>query len=167
MSVLINSYKGHNHIIVPMGYNMVKKQRYLHNNSHDIFTQFEIHTQAKEFVSAIIIIPTPRYIESYKSYVMDEMPPGNRVNPHFYDGSPSLIKELLRFQEFMKTRGYYASRYSVHYIGINLWALCDFSGFGIIQKDRVYFPRMKNSLSFEDADKFFGLQHMRKIEASV
>lgn len=151
------SKTGTHHLLIPIGYGEVQKIIMEKGDIHDAHTQYEIHTIAQKYNSNYLMIPKCISLTSHKSYTMKIIYDAKVVPPHKWPNDSILFTELLKFYTFMMEAGYFPKQFTVLQ-NAHKYCLIDFSHFGIIQKNKVYFPKNKHAYTIEEALDLYGLQ---------
>lgn len=145
------SISGKNHILTPIGYNVVRKTIRRGAKVRSAVEQFAIHTTAYTFRSPLIYMPQPIAIESSRAYTMQHILEGTVIPACDYFKHPSLFIELHLFKLFMMQHNYWPHGYNIIQYK-TVYILYDFSLFGIIDRDYIKFPKIASVYTLEEAD---------------
>jgi hypothetical protein len=154
-----------NHLIIPMGYNRVKRCVHRLARVHSARTQAEIHAIALGFPSNILYIPKLYDVADswYETeFIIHET--NNLLTHNAFHKYPKLFVELFRFKDYMMKEGYFLRGIKLCRLTEEQWALFDFSRFGIVNKNRVKFPKDKLTYSFDQAEWAYGLKYGKAAE---
>lgn len=154
------SVVGSQHILEPIGYNIVRKRkrRDVCWVVRSIQEQYMIHSLAADFSSQTLYIPKPILIESSNSYTMEFLYLCKRMDPSQFSSDPTLFDELIRFKNYMYVRGYFAAGFSIlKHPERPVYILVDFSQFGSIDQFFVMFPKIPKKYTILEAEHQFGL----------
>jgi hypothetical protein len=151
------SVEGNNHIIEPIGYNMVRKRIKKGKMLRSAGEQYEIHRVATEFRSSCLCIPPPGVYESPTAYTMMQIYECRKISPDEYFPRFDLYLDLCNFKNFMLERGFMPRDFFVMEVFPNKYTLLDFSRFGIIAGGQVRFPKDPRKYTLLDAEVAYGL----------
>ena len=151
------SVEGKNHIIEPVGYNIVRKRIKRGKMLRSAPEQFAIHKVASEFRSIDLCIPPPIVCESVYAYTMLQLYQGRIVPPTEYFPRFNLYSDICNFKTFMLERGFMLRDFFIMEVFPNKFALLDFSRFGIVAGGKVRFPKDPETYTLLNAEIQFGL----------
>jgi hypothetical protein len=154
-----------NHLIIPLGYNRVKRCVHQVSGIHSARTQAEIHAIALAFSSDILYIPKLYDVQDTWYETEFILHGKNNLITHdtFYK-YPKLFVELFRFKDYMMKEGYFLRGITLCRISEERWALFDFSHFGVINKHRVKFPKNKWIYTIDQAEWDYGLKYGKTVD---
>ena len=129
------------HLLIPLAYNRVLKQRKRGAVAHGAGTEIEIHRCALLFPMRYFTIPPVYGIVDSRSYIMGAIfeTEGTIRQSLGYNHPLHLWEELVAFREHIIHEGYYPDAFTV-IITRSKPKLFDFSNFGQIDKGVVRFP---------------------------
>lgn len=151
---------GSNHLLEPLGYNVMRKT--VKRGAHVLCAadQFEIHQIASMFQSPLFTIDPPIALEGPRSYTMRHIHDAYLfpLGPH----GTLFIKEFTRFHDYMIGEGYYPRGNTILFSEGRVYIL-DFSQYGMIQTDAVggerrqyvHFPRTSVAYSLSALQKAY------------
>lgn len=157
-----------NHLILPAGYNRVKRYVKRAASAHSARTQAEIHAIALMFKSNLLYIP--KLYEVYDNHYETECiyhTIKDFVQHNEFHQTPALFVELFHFKEHMMKEGYFMRGVKLCRISPVQWAIFDFSRFGLISKRMVKFPKTKCLYTLDQAESDYGLKIGRGIESKI
>lgn len=149
--------RGLNHLISPIGYNLVHKIVGRGSNVRSGQEQYEIHTYAYEFKSDILKIPKPECLINPNSYLMEHVPQAYFFDPRSYRSDHPFLHELNKFYHHMISRGYYPHGFTVLNHTNGTYTLLDFSQFGSVQGGIIRFKHLLHPINMLEAEKSYGL----------
>ena len=131
----------YHHLLIPLAYNRVLKQRKRGAVAHWAETEVEIHRIALYFPMRYFTIPAVHELVDSRSYIMDAIFDAEGVFQSMvdYNHPLHLWEELVAFREYIIHEGYYPHAFTV-VITHGRPKLFDFSNFGQIEKGIVRFP---------------------------
>jgi len=148
-----------------MGYNRVRRCVHRFKKIHSARTQAEIHTIALAFSSDILYIPKLYDVQDTcydTEFILHAT--NNLITHDAFHKYPKLFVELFRFKEYMMKEGYFLKGIKLCRIAEEQWALFDFSHFGIINKNRVKFPKDKVIFTLDQAELNYGLKYGKVVD---
>jgi hypothetical protein len=148
--------RGLNHLISPIGYNLVHKIVGRGANVRSAREQYEIHTYAYEFKSDILKIPKPECLIDSNSYLMEHVPQAYFLDPRAYRTDHPFLHELNRFYHHMISLGYYPHGFTVLNHTNGTYTLLDFSQFGSVQGGMIRFKHLLYPIHILEAEKSYG-----------
>lgn len=151
------SVEGKNHIIEPVGYNIVRKRIKRGKMLRSAYEQYAIQGAASEFRSAHLCIIPPIRCESEFAYTMQQIYQGRIIPPVEYFTRFDLYIDLCKFKIFMLERGYMLRGFFIMEVATNFYTLLDFSRFGIVAGGRIRFPKDPKTYTLLEAEVAFGL----------
>lgn len=149
--------RGLNHLISPIGYNLIQKNILRGSNVRSAVEQYEIHCQAYEFQSDVLKIPRPECLCGTYCYVMEAAPSGYYFDARNYRRDHAFLHELNRFYHHMISRGYYPHGFTCLDHTNGTYSLLDFSQFGSVQGGMIRFKHLASPINMLDAEKSYGL----------
>jgi len=158
-----------NHILSPDAYNIVYKRVKTGAPVLSATQQFTIQLVASQFVSDILYIPKPLSILDFYTYSMDMICDYKLINPDLLLDTLPVLKEIIRFLNFMISNNYYVCGFHMLLDAQNRIALIDFSHVGIFSGNMntanplfpiIKFPKDKKLYTFHDALQTHGFRFM-------
>jgi len=153
---------GSNHVLTPIGYGIIKKTSLINSVCRSITEQYLIHSLALDFKSDILRVPKLFDLLDNYNYTMEHIYEGLILPRHTWSSHLDLMGVLKDFENYMIHLGYFPCCYTICKLnGLSEYILLDFSLFGSIQCDRVYFKHLssnvKDTLSLEESRTFYGI----------
>jgi hypothetical protein len=159
-SAFRNVYGSH-HIIVPYDHGFIIKKIYRHG-VRSACEQFEIHKLAADFIHPLLRAPRIGILINAKSYSMEQLFVYQKVHPIFIYAYTQLKEALISYSDYMITCGYFPYGYSILFSG-SQFIITDFSKYGSIQYDRVYFKHLRTFMSLSEAQTKFGVETSKNL----
>ena len=151
------STEGKNHILQPIGYNIIRKRIKPGKMLRSAVEQFAIQEIAHNFKSDVLYIPKPITLESNYAYTMEHVYGGIKVPPSEYYKCIPLYLELCRFKYYMLENNFVPRDFTLIAHPSQRVILVDMSKFGIVQDHHVRFPKDSQLYTLLDAEKQYGL----------
>ena len=149
--------EGTNHIIEPVGYNIVRKSIKRGKMLRSALEQYAIHLTASEFRSTHLCVIPPIRCESEFAYTMQHIFQGKNVPSEEYFSRYDLYIDICKFKNFMLERGFMLRDFFIMEVFTNRYTLSDFSRFGIVAGGRIRFPKDPRTYTLLEAEVEFGL----------
>ena len=129
------------HLLIPLAYNRLMKQRKQGAPVHGAGTEAEIHRIAIDFPTNYFNIPSVHEVVDSKSYIMDTVfeHEGQIQSTLTYTHPTQIWEELIAFRNYLIREGYYPHGFTILLTNTKP-KLFDFCNFGIIDKGVVRFP---------------------------
>jgi hypothetical protein len=135
---------GLRHVVYPHDKGYVVK-RILKSGVRSATEQYEIHKIACDFKHELLRAPCVGELLDSKSYSMEQIYEYHKLHPFILDMYPPLKEALRAYSDYMKSHGYFPYGYTILISDLK-FIIIDFSQYGSIQGDRVYFKHLKRIL---------------------
>ena len=159
---MFRTIHGSNHILYPNAYNTIEKQVKPGTRVRSAIEQFTIQYDAAQFISELIYIPKPIEVLDFRTYSMERIEELKPIPNETLCKCGSLLKELVRFLNFMISRNYFMLSFHI-FLDIHFRVIIlDFSKVGIFNRNPnnqkmlgsdlvIRFPRDPRVYSFKEA----------------
>lgn len=154
-SYQFRSIYGSHHVVYPHDKGYVIK-RILKSGARSATEQYEIHRIACDFKHNLIRVPRIGTLFDAKSYSMEQIFEYHKVHIILIALYPALKEALSAYHDYMKSHGYFPYGYTLLQSEAK-FIIIDFSQYGSMQTDRVYFKHLKNTIPLSEAQEYYDI----------
>jgi len=155
-----NIYGSH-HIIYPHDGGQVIK-RIVRRGMRSAREQYEIHKIATDFKHPILRIPSISSMIDDKSYSMEQIYAYQKIHPILMCMNTVLKDGMVDYYNYMIKCGYFPYGHTILFTGLHI-VIIDFSQYGTIQGERVYFKHIHDYVNLSDAQIQFGVESYNNV----